>query len=165
MKNLLFVIVSALFFACNSAPSTPEDFGKAVFEAVKSNDDKALKNLFLTEDEYGDIINESTLPEDKKNLERGKAIGLNKNMEGLAVISMESVQRIAGNYNLDWSKANFKSVQVIPGNELGIEGAHYIDVIFEYNGFDYVLNIGDSFKTKNGWKTFKELSMSNYKPN
>jgi hypothetical protein len=164
MKNLFFILTATLFFACNSAPTTPEDFGKAVFDAVKSNDDKSLKNLFLTEEEYGDIIDQSTLSEDKKNLERGKAIGLNKNMEGLAVLSMESVQRIAGNYNIDWSKANFKTVHVIPGNEFGIEGAHYIDVIFEYNGFEYVLNIGDSFKTKNGWKTFKELSMSNYSP-
>ena len=162
MKNFFLFAFAAVFFSCNSTPNTPEDFGKAVFEAVRKNDDKALKNLFLTENEYGDIINESSFSDDRKNLERGRAIGLDKNMEGLAVLSMEAIQRIASNYNIDWSKTNFKSVKVIPGNEFGIEGAHYTDVIFEYNGFDYVLNIGDSFKTKNGWKTFKELSMSNY---
>ncbi|MFM7770916.1 MAG: hypothetical protein ACKO8Q_10205 [Bacteroidota bacterium] len=162
MRNIILLLSLISLFGCASAPESAEELGKAIYEAVKSKDEVALKKLYLKESEYQDIISESNLSEDKKNIERGKAIGLDKNMEGLSMLSMEAVHRISERYSIDWSKTTFKSVQVIPGNEFGIEGAHYIDVLFDYNGFTYVLNVSDSFKTKNGWKTFKELSMSNY---
>jgi hypothetical protein len=35
-----------------------------------------------------------------------------------------------------------------------------MDVYFDYNGFEYALHIYDCWETENGWKTFKEISLS-----
>jgi hypothetical protein len=148
------------FSACSSGPKTPEEFGQAVFEAVKSHNEKDFRAIYLTEDEFSDIIDRSNLSEDEKNQERGRAMGLDKTMEKLAIESFEGLERLTLNYSIDWSKANFKSVEVFRAEHIGIPGAHYIDVYFEYKGFDYVINIYDCFETENGWKTFKEVSMS-----
>lgn len=158
---LVFALFSSLAFsACSSAPKTPEEFGQAIFEAVKSKNEKDFRALYLTEDELNDIIDRSNLSEDEKNQERGRAIGLDKAMEKLAIESFEGLERLSMNYSIDWSKANFKKVDVILAEHIGIQGAHFMDVYFEYNGFEYALHIYDCWETENGWKTFKEVSMS-----
>ena len=164
LKNqfiLVFALFAALAFsACSSAPETPEEFGQAVFDAIKSQNEKDFRALYLTEDEFSDIIERSDLSEDGKNQERGRAIGLDKSMEKLAIESFEGLERLSNNYSIDWSKANFKKVDVIRAVHIGIQGAHYIDVYFDYNGFEYALHIYDCLETENGWKTFKEVSLS-----
>ena len=158
---LVFTLFSALAFsACSSAPKTPEEFGQAIFEAVKSKNEKDFRALYLTEDELNDIIDRSNLSEDERNQERGRAIGLDKAMEKLAIESFEGLERLSMTYSIDWSKANFKKVDVILAEHIGIQGAHFMDVYFEYNGFEYALHIYDCWETENGWKTFKEVSMS-----
>jgi hypothetical protein len=164
LKNrivLAFALVSALAFsACSSAPKTPEDFGEAVFEAIKNHSEKDLKALYLTEDEFSDIIDRSNLSEEGKNQERGRAIGLDKSMEKLAIETFEGLERLSNNYSIDWSKVNFKKVDVYRAEHMGIQGAHFMDVYFDYNGFEYALHIYDCWETENGWKTFKEISLS-----
>jgi len=164
LKNrivLALAVISALAFsACSSAPKTPEEFGQAVFEAVKNHSEKDFKALYLTEDEFSDIIDRSNLTEEGKNQERGRTIGLDKSMEELAVESFESLERLSNNYSIDWSKANFKKVDVYRAEHMGIHGAHFMDVFFDYNGFEYALHIYDCWETNNGWKTFKEVSLS-----
>jgi len=164
LKNrivLALAVISALAFsACSSAPKTPEEFGQAIFEAVKNHSEKDFKALYLTEDEFNDIIDRSNLTEEGKNQERGRAIGLDKSMEELAVESFESLERLSNNYSIDWSKANFKKVDVYRAEHMGIHGAHFMDVFFDYNGFEYALHIYDCWETNNGWKTFKEVSLS-----
>ena len=158
---LALAVVSALAFsACSSAPKTPEEFGQAVFEAVKNHSEKDLKALYLTEDEFSDIIDRSNLSEEGKNQERGRAIGLDKSMEKLAIETFEGLERLSNNYSIDWSKANFKKVDVYRAEHMGIQGAHFMDVYFELNGFEYALHIYDCWETENGWKTFKEISLS-----
>jgi hypothetical protein len=158
---IAFALFSSLAFsACSSAPKTPEEFGQAIFEAIKSKNEKDFRALYLTEDELNDIIDRSNLSEDEKNQERGRAIGLDKAMEKLAIESFEGLERLSMNYSIDWSKANFKKVDVILAEHIGIQGAHFMDVYFEYNGFEYALHIYDCWETENGWKTFKEVSMS-----
>ena len=164
IKNRI-VIVCALLFAlclsaCSSAPKTPEEFGEAVFNALKNHSEKDFRALYLTEDEFSEIIDRSNLSEEAKNQERGRAIGLDKAMEKLAIESFEGLERLTLNYSIDWSKANFKKVDVILAEHIGIQGAHFMDVYFEYNGFEYALHIYDCLETENGWKTFKEVSMS-----
>jgi len=164
IKNRLFFVFalfSALFFsACSSAPKTPEEFGEAVFNALKNHSEKDFRALYLTEDEFSEIIDRSNLSEEAKNQERGRAIGLDKAMEKLAIESFEGLERLTMNYSIDWSKAIFKKVDVIRAEHIGIQGAHFMDVYFEYNGFEYALHIYDCWETENGWKTFKEVSMS-----
>jgi hypothetical protein len=116
--------------------------------------------LYLTEDEFSDIIDRSNLSEEGKNQERGRAIGLDKSMEKLAIESFEGLERLSNNYSIDWSKANFKKVDVYRAEHMGIQGAHFMDVYFDYNGFEYALHIYDCWETENGWKTFKEVSLS-----
>ena len=164
IKNRLFFVFalfSALFFsACSSAPKTPEEFGEAVFNALKNHSEKDFRALYLTEDEFSEIIDRSNLSEEAKNQERGRAIGLDKAMEKLAIESFEGLERLTMNYSIDWSKAILKKVDVIRAEHIGIQGAHFMDVYFEYNGFEYALHIYDCWETENGWKTFKEVSMS-----
>jgi hypothetical protein len=164
LKNRIVVaiaVISALVFsACSSAPKTPEEFGKAVFDAIKNHSEKDLKALYLTEDEFSDIIDRSNLSEEGKNQERGRAIGLDKSMEKLAIESFEGLERLSNNYSIDWSKANFKKVDVYRAEHMGIQGAHFMDVYFDFNGFEYALHIYDCWETLNGWKTFKEVSLS-----
>ncbi len=164
LKNrivLAFALLSALAFsACSSSPKTPEEFGKAVFDALKNHSEKDFRALYLKEEEFSDIIDRSNLSEEAKNQERGRAIGLDKSMEKLAIESFEGLERLTMNYSIDWSKANFKKVNVILAEHMGIQGAHYIDVYFEFNGFEYALHVYDCWETENGWKTFKEVSMS-----
>jgi len=164
IKNRLFFVFalfSALFFsACSSAPKTPEEFGEAVFNALKNHSEKDFRALYLTEDEFSEIIDRSNLSEEAKNQERGRSIGLDKAMEKLAIESFEGLERLTMNYSIDWSKAIFKKVDVIRAEHIGIQGAHFMDVYFEYNGFEYALHIYDCWETENGWKTFKEVSMS-----
>jgi len=158
---IVFALFSALCFsACSSAPKTPEEFGEAVFDALKNHSEKDFRALYLTEDEFSEIIDRSNLSEEAKNQERGRAIGLDKAMEKLAIESFEGLERLTMNYSIDWSKANFKKVDVIRAEHMGIQGAHFMDVYFEYNGFEYALHIYDCWETENGWKTFKEVSMS-----
>jgi hypothetical protein len=156
----LALLATLSFGACSSGPKTPEEFGKAVFEAVKNHSEKDFRALYLNEDEFNEIIDRSSLSEDAKNQEHGRAIGLNKAMEKLAIESFEGLERLTLNYSIDWSKANFKKVDVFPGEHSGIQGVHFMDVFFEYNGFEYALHIYDCWETENGWKTFKEVSMS-----
>ena len=158
---LAFALLSAIAFcACSSAPKTPEEFGKAVFDAVQTNSEKDFRALYLTEDEFSGVINQSNLSEDEKNQERGKYLGLDNSMEKLAIESFEGLERLSNNYSIDWSKASFKKVNVIRAEHMGIHGAHFIDVYFDYNGFEYALHIYDCWETENGWKTFKEVSLS-----
>ncbi len=164
LKNRItfaLAVLSALAFsACSSAPKTPEEFGQAVFEAVKNQSEKDFKALYLTEDEFSDIIDRSNLSEEGKNQERGRAIGLDKSMEKLAIETFEGLERLSNNYSIDWSKANYKKVDVYRAEHMGIQGAHFMDVYFDYNGFEYALHIYDCWETENGWKTFKEVSLS-----
>ena len=158
---LAFALLSTMAFcACSPAPKTPEEFGKAIFDSVKSHSEKDFRALYLTEDEFSDVINRSDLNDDEKNQERGKYLGLDNSMEKLAIESFEGLERLSNNYSIDWSKANFKKVNVIRAEHMGIQGAHFIDVYFDYNGFEYALHIYDCWETENGWKTFKEVSLS-----
>lgn len=116
--------------------------------------------MYLTEDEYVDIVDRSNLSEDGKNEERGMAIGLDKSMEKLALESFEALERLSNNYSIDWSKTTLKKVNVYRAEHMGIKGANFIDVYFDYSGFEYVLHIYDCWETENGWKTFKEVSLS-----
>jgi hypothetical protein len=92
-KNRIFLVfvlsTSIIFSACSSAPKTPEEFGEALYESVKSKSEKDFRALYLTEDEYVDIVDRSNLSEEGKNEERGMAIGLDKSMEKLALESFE----------------------------------------------------------------------------
>jgi hypothetical protein len=164
IKNRIVIVFAFLFAlclsACSSAPKTPEEFGEAVFNALKNHSEKDFRALYLTEDEFSEIIERSNLSEEAKNQERGRAIGLDKAMEKLAIESFEGLERLTLNYSIDWSKANFKKVDVIRAEHIGIQGAHFMDVYFDYNGFEYALHIYDCLETENGWKTFKEVSMS-----
>jgi hypothetical protein len=164
LKNqviLVFALFAVLTFCgCSSAPKTPEDFGKAVFDAMKNHSEKDFRALYLNEKEFHEIIDRSNLSEDAKNQERGRAIGLDKAMEKLAIESFEGLERLTLNYSIDWSKANFKKVDVFPGEHSGIQGIHFMDVYFDYNGFEYALHVNDCWETENGWKTFKEISLS-----
>lgn len=156
-----FALISIIALgACSSAPKSPEEFGQAIFDAVKFKSEKDFRALYLTEDEFSDIINRSNLSEEGKNQERGRAIGLDKSMEKLAIESFEGLERLSDNYSIDWSKANFKKVDVYLAEHMGIQGAHFMDVYFEFNGFEYALHIYDCWETENGWKTFKEVSLS-----
>jgi hypothetical protein len=116
LKNqfiLVFALFAALAFsACSSAPKTPEDFGKAVFDAMKNHSEKDFRALYLNEKEFHEIIDRSSLSEDAKNQERGRAIGLDKAMEKLAIESFVGLERLTLNYSIDWSKANFKKGDV-----------------------------------------------------
>ncbi len=158
---LAFALLSSIAFsACTSAPKTPEEFGQAVFDALKNHSEKDFRALYLTEDEFSEIIERSTLSEDGKNLERGRAIGLGKAMEKLALESFEGLERLSMNYSIDWTKANFKKIDVYRAEHMGIPGVHFMDVYFEFNGFEYAIHIYDCWETENGWKTFKEVSLS-----
>jgi len=158
---LAFALLSTIAFsACSSAPKTPEEFGQAVFNALKNHSEKDFRGLYLTEEEFSEIIDRSNLSDEAKNQERGRSIGLDKAMEKLAIESFEGLERLTMNYSIDWSKANFKRVDVIRAEHMGIQGAHFMDVYFEYNGFEYAIHIYDCWETENGWKTFKEVSMS-----
>lgn len=162
LSFLLLLIPLLLLNACNHAPATAEEFGKVMFQAVKENDEKTFRSLFLTANEYDKIIDESSIPEDQKNKERGRVATLDKAMEKLAIESFESLDRVSDMLAIDWNAANFIETRVTYGDQLGIHGAHYIDVIFESKGYKYELNIGDCFETKDGWKTFKDVSISNH---
>ena len=81
-------------------------------------------------------------------------------MEKLAIETFEGLERLSNSYSIEWSKANFKKVDVYRAEHMGIQGAHFMDVYFEFNGFEYVLHIYDCWETENGWKTFKEVSLS-----
>ena len=130
---LAFALLSTIAFsACSSAPKTPEEFGQAVFEAVKSHNEKDFRALYLTEDEFNDIIDRSNLSEEGKNQERGRAIGLDKSMEKLAIETFEGLERLSNSYSIEWTKANFKKVDVYRAEHMGIQGAHFMDVCIAY---------------------------------
>lgn len=164
MKRLIPPLLGfvLLLSACSHAPATAEEFGKVMFEAVKGNNEKTFRSLYLTAKEYDKIIDESSIPEDQKNKERGRVATLDKAMERLAIESFESLNRVSDMLAIDWNDAKFIETKVTYGDQLGIHGAHYIDVVFESKGFKYELNIGDCFETKDGWKTFKDVSISNH---
>ena len=138
-KNRIFLafvlLISIIFSACSSAPKTPEEFGEALFESVKTHNEKDFRALYLTEDEYVDIVDRSNLSEEGKNEERGMAIGLDKSMEKLALESFEALERLSNNYSIDWSKTTLKKVNVYRAEHMGIKGANFIDVYFDYSGF------------------------------
>ena len=64
MKNsilfILFISVS-LSFVKKSKTSTPEEFAGTLFSIIKQNDEKALVDLFLTNKEISETIDESSM--------------------------------------------------------------------------------------------------------
>jgi hypothetical protein len=123
------------------AVSSAEDLGRAVFDALRANDEARYQSLFAAPGDVdalaSRVTSDRTLFEKRvrADVERGKS----------------TFARVRSDAGINWDTARFGRVEATTGSSGGIEGADAKLVILQTDGREQRIAINNCMQTARGW--------------
>lgn len=160
MKNIISLLfLSFLLFSCEQdgatikLSSTPDEMGKVLYEAIKTQDAATIRAYFATSDDIEEWLYKSDLTEKKKEKKRNKfeskMEALNDGIaKRLALIHKEPI---------DWKNTQFDWIDYKNFEKDKVTGADII-IVFSEGNIQYELKLDDCYPTKRGWVLFDEIT-------
>ena len=153
---VLLLISSPAAFAKGKKCKTPEDLGKAVFNAFKKKDATAFQSLYINEKEFEALLKSASMNDEQKNDVREKF-----QKESPVLKSLENFRDV--NEELSGSGMNISNAQldhvefsitVEKGVSVSKVKVFFTDAVSGKKGS---LRMRDCLKTIHGWKLIEEV--------
>ncbi|HEY6160323.1 MAG TPA: hypothetical protein VI112_03845 [Bacteroidia bacterium] len=165
MRNVFLSAISVLFFIIPSVTlakgkkcKTPEDLGKAVFNAFKKKDATAFQSLYINEKEFEALLKSASMDAEQKNYTREKFQRESPVLKSL-VNFQEVSEELAGS-GINISNAKLDHVEFGTNNEKGVSVSK-VKVFFTdaVSGKKGTFRMRDCLKSIHGWKLIEEVHL------
>ena len=138
----------ALLLSC--ASQTKEDFGLALFNSIRDNDDKVFHSMILTEEDVNEFLDETVLSESQEIKTREYLIDYQIPAWEIRYKSvLESLHKEVEDLNLNWQSAIYDST-VYDINKRQNKKSD-IFVYFTIENSKFKIKADDCLQTSAGW--------------
>ncbi len=159
MKHLNLLFLPALFFVFTSCSdglegdnSTPNEFGKLIFNAIKHDNKEVFHKYVVSDEDFEYFIANFKGSERERQEMQENDSKMYRNMRGKIEESFEKIRRNAEGQGIDdWGKYEFQRVTFDRRERDGIDIAANTTVEFKSEDYFGYLRLGTLMNVERGW--------------